>query len=293
MARRKKQDLTDDPETGGPRVSKESVRRALAFSGWTIGLVVVVFGFAFAMLQGEQFLSSDPRFRIAEKGYRASDEGVTVHGLKNASKAAVLRVFDSDRGRSLADVDPAKRRAALRHVAWVRDASVRRIWPNHLAVEIAERTPVAVVQVADSLSGDFSNPVNYKPMLIDGDGVLLELNGPIPSSLPMLLGIRTGEDVERRHKRVVRMQQVLEELKDSREHIQEVDVADPENLRITYQIQGQQVILILGNESFEQRVGVFLRHFEGIRERLAPRAVLDVSMRGRISAVTPMLEVRK
>lgn len=49
-----------------------------------------------------------------------------------------------------------------------------------------------------------------------------------------------------------------------------MDVSDPENLRITYQIHDQQVILILGNESFQQRVATFLRYFEGIRDKLAP-----------------------
>jgi len=296
MARKKKLEIIEDLDGGQdqqPPVSKETVRRALSFTGWTFGLVMLVFGIAFALLQGEQFLSTDARFRIPEESYRANDDSITVHGVKNSSKPAVLRVFQADRGRSLADVDPAKRRLALRRVDWVRDASVRRVWPNRLDVEIEERQPVAIVQVAASISGDFANPVNYKPMLIDAEGFLLQVNGPIPHNMPLLHGVREGEDVERRRKRVLRMQQVLEELKDSREHIQEVDVSDPENLRITYQIQDQQVILILGNENFQQRVGTFLRYFEGIRDRLAPRAILDVSMKNRINAVTPLLEPRK
>ena len=126
-----------------------------------------------------------------------------------------------------------------------------------------------------------------------GQGVRVQVNGPIPHNMPLLIGVREREDVEHRRRRVLRMQQVLEELKDSREHIQEVDVSDPENLRITYQIHDQQVILILGNESFQQRVATFLRYFEGIRDKLAPRAVLDVSMKNRINAITPLLEPRK
>lgn len=296
MARKRKLELIEDldaPRDPQPPVSRETVRRALSFTGWTFGLVMVVFGVAFAMLQGEQFLSADPRFRIAEESYRATDDGISVRGLKNASKPAVLRVFRADRGRSLADIDPQKRRLALRRVEWVRDASVRRVWPNRLEVEVEERQPVAIIQVAASISGDFTNPVNYKPMLIDAEGFLLQVNGPIPPNMPLLIGIRGGEDVEHRRRRVLRMQQVLEDLKDSREHIQEVDVSDPENVRITYQIQDQQVILVLGNESFQQRVGTFLRYFEGIRDRLAPRAILDVSMKNRINAVTPLLEPRK
>jgi len=296
MARKKKLELNEDLDTNQEErspVSKETVRRALSFTGWTFGLVMVVFGVAFAMLQGEQFLSTDARFRIPEEGYRSHDDGIAVRGVKNASKPAVLRVFQADRGRSLADVDPEQRRIALRRVEWVRDASVRRVWPNRLDVEIEERQPVAIVQVAASLSGDFDNPVNYKPMLIDSEGFLLQVNGPIPHNMPLLIGVREREDVEHRRRRVLRMQQVLEELKDSREHIQEVDVSDPDNLRITYQIQDQQVILILGNESFQQRVATFLRYFEGIRDKLAPRAVLDVSMKNRINAITPLLEPRK
>ncbi|MBL0159738.1 MAG: FtsQ-type POTRA domain-containing protein [Bryobacterales bacterium] len=296
MARKKKLELSEDLDTNQDErspVSKETVRRALSFTGWTFGLVMVVFGVAFAMLQGEQFLSTDARFRIPEEGYRNNDDSIAVRGVKNASKPAVLRVFQADRGRSLADVDPEQRRIALRRVEWVRDASVRRIWPNRLDVEIEERQPVAIVQVAASLSGDFDNPVNYKPMLIDAEGFLLQVNGPIPHNMPLLIGVREREDVEHRRRRVLRMQQVLEELKDSREHIQEVDVSDPENLRITYQIHDQQVILILGNESFQQRVATFLRYFEGIRDKLAPRAVLDVSMKNRINAITPLLEPRK
>jgi len=296
MARKKKLELSEDLDTNQDErspVSKETVRRALSFTGWTFGLVMVVFGVAFAMLQGEQFLSTDARFRIPEEGYRNNDDSIAVRGVKNASKPAVLRVFQADRGRSLADVDPEQRRIALRRVEWVRDASVRRIWPNRLDVEIEERQPVAIVQVAASLSGDFDNPVNYKPMLIDAEGFLLQVNGPIPHNMPLLIGVREREDVEHRRRRVLRMQQVLEELKDSREHIQEVDVSDPENLRITYQIHDQQVILILGNESFQQRVATFQRYFESIRDRLAPRAILDVSMKNRINAITPLLEPRK
>ena len=296
MAKKKKLEMIEDLDLNQDErspVSKETVRRALSFTGWTFGLVMVVFGVAFALLQGEQFLSADRRFRIAEESYRADDDSIVVHGVKNASKPAVLRAFQADRGRSLSDVDPQKRRIALRRVEWVKDASVRRIWPNRLDIEIEERQPVAIIQVAASMSGDFANPVNYKPMLIDAEGFLLQVNGPIPHNMPLLIGIREREDVEHRRRRVLRMEQVLEELKDSREHIQEVDVSDLENLRITYQIQDQQVILILGNESFQQRVATFLRYFEGIRDRLAPRAILDVSMKNRINAVTPLLEPRK
>ncbi|MGC4054647.1 MAG: FtsQ-type POTRA domain-containing protein [Paludibaculum sp.] len=290
MARRRKQEEEIEeqkPASERNVVSRDTIRTALRFTFWTLSLVVSVFAVAWVTLQGEQFLTNDPRFHIPQRGASARDEGVEVRGLKNASKSAVMRVFENDRGRSLADVDPARRRLQLRTVDWVRDASVRRIWPNHLEVEVTERVPVAFVQVASGFTGNFENPVTYKPMLIDSDGVILRLRGSVPANLPLLTGVRISEDVEVRRARVLRMMRMLDELRDFRDRIPEIDVSDPESIRITYQMQDQQVILILGNERFLERLNIFIRHYDGIRDRLPPRAILDVSLEGRITAIDP------
>ncbi|MBN9658884.1 MAG: FtsQ-type POTRA domain-containing protein [Acidobacteria bacterium] len=290
MARRRKQEEEIEeqkPASERNVVSRDTIRTALRFTFWTLSLVVSVFAVAWVTLQGEQFLTNDPRFHIPARGASARDEGVEVHGLKNASKSAILRVFENDRGRSLADVDPARRRMQLRTVDWVRDASVRRIWPNHLDVEVTERVPVAFVQVASGFTGNFENPVTYKPMLIDADGVILRLRGSVPANLPLLTGVRVSEDVEVRRARVLRMMRMLDELREFRDRIPEIDVSDPESIRITYQMQDQQVILILGNERFLERLNIFVRHYDGIRDRLPPRAILDVSLEGRITAIEP------
>ncbi|MGJ5815727.1 cell division protein FtsQ/DivIB [Paludibaculum fermentans] len=290
MARRKKQEEEIEeqkPASERNVVSRDTIRIALRFTFWTLSLVVSVFVVAWVTLQGEQFLTNDPRFHVPARGASARDEGVDVRGLKNASKSAVMRVFENDRGRSLADVDPDRRRMQLRTVDWVRDASVRRIWPNHLEVEVTEREPVAFVQVASGFTGNFENPVTYKPMLIDADGVILRLRGSVPANLPLLTGVRASEDVEVRRARVLRMMRMLDELRDFRDRIPEIDVSDPESIRITYQMQDQQVILILGNERFLERLNIFIRHYDGIRDRLPPRAILDVSLEGRITAIEP------
>lgn len=290
MARRKRQEeVTEERTTGTERglVYRQTIHAALRFTFWTLSLVICVFVVAWITLQGEQFLSTDARFRVPSRGASARDEGIAVHGLKNASMAAVMRVFDNDRGRSLADVDPDSRRLRLRTVDWVRDASVRRIWPNHLEVDVTEREPVAFVQVASGFTGNFENPVTYKPMLIDADGVILRMRGNVPANLPLLTGVRTSEDVEVRRTRVLRMMRLMDELREFRDRIPEIDVSDPESTRITYQMDGQQVILILGNERFLERLNIFLRHYDGIRDRVPPRSILDVSLEGRITAIDP------
>ena len=48
-------------------------------------------------------------------------------------------------GRSVYLIPLDERRATLRTVDWVKDASVARVWPNRVVVRVAERKPVAFV----------------------------------------------------------------------------------------------------------------------------------------------------
>ncbi len=264
---------------------RQSLRRSLRIAGWMFGIATTVFVGAAALLEGEQFLSHDARFRLPERGAAAHDDAVTVNGLRHASMAAVMRVFEEDRGRGLIDIDPEQRRQALRRLDWVRDASVRRVWPNHLHVEIIEREPVAFIQVPAGLSGDFADPLRYTPKLIDGDGVILPVAGTPPRGLTLLGGVHEQDDVERRRARVLQMLRILDELSSVRGRVVEIDLADPENVRIGLRMPDRQVMLILGNERFKDRIATFDRHYDGIRDRLPEGTVLDVSLDGRITAI--------
>jgi cell division septal protein FtsQ len=199
----------------------------------------------------------------------------------------VLRVFEPDRERSIYELNPDTRRMQLRTVEWVRDASVRRAWPNHVMVEITEREPVAFIQVPSGASGDFQNPISYKPMLIDADGVLLPVRGPVPDGLPLLTGVRVSDDVEVRRSLVKQMLHLMAELKEVTRHISEVDVTEPDSLRITYQMPDRPFVLILGNENYRSRLSTFLKNYDGIRHGLPEHAVLDISLEGRVTAVRP------
>jgi cell division protein FtsQ len=292
MARRKKRELEEEldevqGEETPKRSPREQARLILRFAGWTIAVVSVVFLTGFILWQSEQFLKTDPRFIVAQDGVSADDSPIRIEGAKHASKWMMRRVFNEDRGRSLYDMDPDERRESLRRLEWVRDATVRRIWPNRIAVSIEERDPVAFVQVASGTSGSFSDPVSYKPMLIDCDGVVLPLKGGAPSNLPLLTGVRPTDPLEKRADRVQRMTRALDELKDHRANITELDFAVPEKLRISYQTPGDQVVLVLGSEKYAERVNFFLKNYPQIREKLTPRAVCDLTMDGRILISEP------
>jgi cell division protein FtsQ len=270
-------------QAGGAGSPRSAARSAARFAAFTLGSTAAVFALAWILLQGDRLLTSDSRLRLPQGDLESGAPAVEISGIRKASRAAVLRVFEPDRGRALFLLDPEARRRQLQAVEWVRDASVRRIWPNRVAVEIVEREPVAFIQTPVGASGSYLNPVNYKPMLIDADGMPLELQGEVPADLPLLTGVRLQEDVERRKVRVRKMLRLLEELKDYRGNILEVDVTDIYNLRITYQIGGMPLVLVLGDERFAERVSTLERNFSSIRDRLAPRSVLDISLHGRIT----------
>src|SRR5664279_568591 len=94
--------------------------------------------------QAETFLKQDRRFAVPLRTIDDSDDAIRITGVHSASKSKILAVFERDRGRSLYSLNPEKRRLQLRGVDWVREAMVRRLWPNRIEVEIFERTPSAL-----------------------------------------------------------------------------------------------------------------------------------------------------
>lgn len=281
MARKKRYEEESIGEREESRTLRgASIRTGLRFAGLTLALVATVFGAAWTLWQGETFMQSDARFRISHED--ENDKAIVIRGARNAQMAALTRVFAPDRGRSLYELDPEKRRENLRTVEWVKDASVRRIWPNRVAVEIVERQPVAFIQVPSGASGSFENPVSYEPRLIDEDGFILTVRGAIPKELPLLTGVRRDEDIEIRRARVQKMIKLMAGAGEYGRNISEVDAARTDNLKAVYQVDGRQVTLILGSERYRERIELFLRNWEKGRDNVQPGDSLDLTYDDRI-----------
>ncbi len=289
MARRKSQ----EPDSAPERTEQEIQRRraywhaAARVSGWTFALMLVLLCMAWLSWQAETFLKQDRRFMVALRTIDESDEAIRITGVHNASKSRILASFERDRGRSLYSLDPEKRRLQLRGLDWVRDAMVRRVWPNRIEVEIFERTPSAFVRVADGATGDFNDPLKFRIMLIDAEGVMMPVHGSVPPNLPLLSGIRDDSDVESRRQQVDMMRRVLRALRQYKSSILEVDVSRPDDIRVTCAVDGQSFALILGHEQFLQRLEVFLKQHELMRDQMDPRREYDLTNEGRILATVP------
>lgn len=238
--------------------------------------VLVASIYAFRLL--EQFLIRDPRFALggadgSTEVDSMGDSPIDIRGAAHVPRRAVEAVFASDLGRSVYLLPLDDRRSALRSVAWVKDASLARFWPNRLVVRVTERQPVAFVTLSPSR---FS--------LIDEDGVILP---PAMDhfSLPVLAGVHASDSIEDRRDRVKRMLEFTRALGADARKISEIDVSDRDDLKVSLQYDGRMVALLLGDRNFAARYRNFEDHYTEIKRRLPGAATLDLRLEDRITVV--------
>ncbi len=232
----------------------------------------------YASQRFEQFIIRDPRFLLpGPADYGLESPNLEVEGVKYASRAQVLRIFEPDMGRSVFLFPLKARRRALLNVRWVHDASIVRVWPNRIQVRIEERRPAAFVKLrAESME---------RWALIDEEGVILEPPQKAPFHLPMLAGIHPEESAAQRGVRVRRAQRLVQELGSLADKISETDVTDLDDLKITEKLDGRAVTLMLGEHNFASRLRNFLEHYPDIHRRIPQVTTFDLRLDDRITGV--------
>lgn len=234
----------------------------------TVVLVISLFGWH----QLEQFLIHDSRFGVNGPDGAEDASVIQIQGAQHASRRAIEGAFADDLGRSLYLLPLEGRRATLRSVDWVKDATVMRLWPNRVLVRVAERKPVAFVTLGARYG------------LIDEDGVILP-----PATdrfhLPVLQGVNARDGLGDRRDRVQRMLRLLRALGNNAEKIAEVNATDREDLRVTQPYNSRMVTLLLGDRNFAVRYQNFLNHYSEIREKMPGANSLDLRIEDRITVV--------
>ena len=257
------------------RVSKpqsDTVPRLKIAIGVVVATVVLVISL-YGWHQFEQFLIHDSRFAVNGPDGAEDASAIQIQGAQHASRRAIEAAFADDMGRSLYMIPLDGRRATLRSVDWVKDATVMRLWPNRVLVRVAERKPVAFVTLGGSRYG-----------LIDEDGVILP-----PATdrfhLPVLKGVNARDPLADRRDRVQRMLRLLRALGSNADKVAEVDVNDRDDLRVTQPYDNRMVTLLLGDQNFAVRYQNFLNHYAEIREKMPNATSLDLRLEDRITVV--------
>jgi cell division protein FtsQ len=178
----------------------------------------VAIGFFTAAGVAGEFLLYSPKVALLKP------DQVELTGNRIVSREAVLQQFARDRNRSVIRIPLDARRSALEELPWVETASVQRILPNRIRVEITERTPIAFLRNGTELA------------LIDGHGVILDRPRGENFQFPIVTGLSENMARDERGRRVQTYQEFLRDIDmvrgGSSDRVSEVDLANPRDLRV-------------------------------------------------------------
>jgi cell division protein FtsQ len=185
-------------------------------------------------------------------------EQIEVKGNHIVSREAVRQQFVPDRGRSVLLISLDARKSQLQELPWVEQASVQRILPNRIRVELLERTPIAFVRNGSELA------------LMDAHGVLLYRPDGQELHFPVVTGISENMPREEREQRMQVYQEFLRDVDlvraGSSENVSEVDFSNARDLRVVMTglsnaSDPQAVTLHFGQDNFTGKYKNVLDNF--------------------------------
>ncbi|MDR3739330.1 MAG: FtsQ-type POTRA domain-containing protein [Terracidiphilus sp.] len=239
----------------------------------TLGRVLLGLA-AFAVLAGvaigyqaaRTLLTRDARFRIA------GTDNIQATGLAEVSRAELLPVFGEDIGRNVFFVPLAERRKQLEQIPWVQHATVMRLLPDQIRVDVVERQPVAFVRQGGHIE------------LVDASGVLLSMPAAMMAqhhySFPVLTGIDPADPLDARKQRVDLYMRLMSELDANGQHfssqISEIDLTDQEDAKVTMQEQGADIVAHFGEDHFLERYQRYKAHIAEWRQQYPKLAGVDL-----------------
>jgi cell division protein FtsQ len=267
-----------DQADGFQRRSKPvRVRRGVAdWRSWPwrkivlVGVLGVLSAGMLSALNG--YVHTSQRFRFPADG-----SGLAVSGLERLGPKPVQSIFETDFGKPLAGIDLEARRTELLELQWVRGATISRIWPDRIWVDVIEREPVAFLRLKSGRRGG---------TLIDREGALLDALPGVQFDLPVVDGIEADMSVAERLRRVELLQNLVADL-DSQEpayskSFGQIDLSDAQNAVATVVHDGQVFQLAMGEKLFRHRFETFLNDVASWERRYGKLAKIDLRFEDKV-----------
>jgi len=220
------------------------------------------------------------RFRVA------SSDDIEIAGLANVSRLQVMEVMGADIGRNIFFIPLTQQKKQLEQIPWVESASVMRFVPNHLRVEIQERTPVAFARVAS------------KVMLIDASGTLMDLpGGKKKYSFPVILGMNPNEPMSTRSPRMKIYNDLVSQLDADggrySQALSEVDISDADDIKVLANDPEGAVLVHLGSSDYLDRYKIYVAHVREWRQQFTKLESVDLRYDRQIVVNPDMPDTRK
>jgi cell division protein FtsQ len=185
-------------------------------------------------------------------------EQIDLTGNHVVARESLVNVFYPDRGKSVLTIPLDERRMEIQKIKWIESASVQRILPNRIRVEVTERTPIAFVRNGSEIA------------LIDAHGVILDRQGDVDMRFPIISGITEALPRDESERRMQIYQELVRDLNiinaDSVNQLSEVDLSNPKNVRIVMAgIPGvsatQAVNIRFGSGDFTSKYRMLVENF--------------------------------
>jgi cell division protein FtsQ len=216
------------------------------------GAILAAGGFVLYEVGG--FFLFSPRLALQ------SLDQIEVTGSRYVARQTVVEKFSRDIGKSILRIALDTRRQTLEAIPWVDHAVVSRLMPNHIRIELVERTPVAFLRTGTDVG------------LIDAQGVILERPIEGDFKFPVLSGVSESVPPGQRALRMGLYTDLLRGMNQvkpgSTDHVSEVDVSDASDIRATLAglsqmgiagLDDQGPLLVhFGNKDFESKFRVLL-----------------------------------
>lgn len=263
-------DLENEPEQTFHRSRKRVPVRRGALPGKALGrLKIAVIALFILGITGAlvgtiyRFGSHSWRFRLD------SSDNIEIIGSRHLSRGQIIQIMGGDIGRNVFFIPLDERRKQLEDLSWVESAAVSRLLPDRIRVEIHERTPVAFAKVGSKIQ------------LVDSNGVIMELPPPPAGkksrdlqdhySFPVIVGMGESEPPSTRIARMRIYNSLIQDLDSGGAHysqdLSEVDLADPEDVKVATSDPAGEVMIHLGNANFLDRYKVYIANLQQWRRQ--------------------------
>jgi cell division protein FtsQ len=228
--------------------------------------LILLGGFATGGIYLKSSIDGDARFRIS------GTNNIEAAGLNQVTRAEMLPVFGEDIGRNIFHIDLAERRKQLEEIPWVERATVMRLLPDRIRVDVVERQPVAFTRHGQQIG------------LVDANGVLLDMPAATMAqhhySFPVLTGIDPRDPLASRKARMDVYARLLAELDANGQHvseqISEIDLTDPEDARVFMPEQGADILAHFGEDRFLDRYQRYKAHIAEWRQQYPKLVAVDL-----------------
>ncbi|MCC7008713.1 MAG: FtsQ-type POTRA domain-containing protein [Acidobacteria bacterium] len=238
-------------------------RRIARVLGWTgLGLL-----FALAAAWGSQWALRAEPLKV---------RGIDVRGAARLSAGEIDALLDGLRGENIFEVDFDVYRRRLLDSPWIASATFRRALPSTIAIEIVERTPLAIARLGQQL------------YLVDDTGVIIdEYGAPYADlDLPIVDGLLTGPsaagplaDPARVHL-VGALLAALAARPELRGRLSQIDVASPHDAVVMF--DAPSIWLHLGETRFVERLQTFFEVAPELQEQIGDLDQVDLRFDDRV-----------